>query len=166
MTQAGIAATEAAEGASQDEALEAGNYEVIRARLMEQGRELSRRAEALNQKRKHTFGGTELQVIGNPRIRTENNCVPRDIVQVGGLLLFGYEVLKLTTEGGWYVPNGLMVLAPSAFIVIGLLILIVPSAMLSETLVGGGADFVQRLGDDRIQIPPPPDSVVPQNRAP
>jgi Na+-transporting NADH:ubiquinone oxidoreductase subunit D len=35
---------------------------------------------------------------------------------------FGIEVLKLQSEGGWYVPNGLMVLAPSAFILIGLLI--------------------------------------------
>ncbi len=34
----------------------------------------------------------------------------------------GFEVLKLQSEGGWYVPNGLMVLAPSAFILIGLLI--------------------------------------------
>ena len=36
--------------------------------------------------------------------------------------LLGYEVFKLTSEGGWYVPNGLMVLAPSAFIIIGFLI--------------------------------------------
>ncbi len=33
--------------------------------------------------------------------------------------LFGYTVLAPVTEGGWYVPNGLMVLAPSAFILIG-----------------------------------------------
>ena len=31
-------------------------------------------------------------------------------------------VLVLQSEGGWYMPNGLMLLAPSAFIVIGLLI--------------------------------------------
>jgi Na+-transporting NADH:ubiquinone oxidoreductase subunit D len=36
--------------------------------------------------------------------------------------LFGYEVLSLSTEGGWYVPNGLMLLPPSAFFIIGLLI--------------------------------------------
>lgn len=41
---------------------------------------------------------------------------------LGSGRLFGYEVLKLASEGGWYVPNGLMVLAPSAFVVIGLLI--------------------------------------------
>jgi Na+-transporting NADH:ubiquinone oxidoreductase subunit D len=36
--------------------------------------------------------------------------------------LFGYEVLKLATEQGWYVPNGMMLLPPSAFFIIGLLI--------------------------------------------
>ena len=34
--------------------------------------------------------------------------------------LLGYTVFKLTTEGGWYVSNGLFLLAPSAFILIGL----------------------------------------------
>lgn len=34
--------------------------------------------------------------------------------------LLGYSVFQLTTEGGWYVPNGLFLLAPSAFILIGL----------------------------------------------
>lgn len=36
--------------------------------------------------------------------------------------LFGYEILTLTTEGGWYVPNGLLLLPPSAFFLIGLFI--------------------------------------------
>ncbi len=36
--------------------------------------------------------------------------------------LYGFEILKLTTEGGWYVPNGLMLLSPSAFFIIGFLI--------------------------------------------
>ena len=36
--------------------------------------------------------------------------------------LFGIEILPLVTEGGWYVPNGLMLLAPSAFFIIGLMI--------------------------------------------
>ena len=38
------------------------------------------------------FGGTEMSVVGQCRVRTENNCVPRDIVQIGGRLLFGYNV--------------------------------------------------------------------------
>jgi len=36
--------------------------------------------------------------------------------------LFGFEVMTLVTNGGWYNPNGLMLLAPSAFFIIGLLI--------------------------------------------
>ncbi len=34
----------------------------------------------------------------------------------------GIEVLALTKDGGWYVPNGLMLLPPSAFFLIGLII--------------------------------------------
>jgi len=33
--------------------------------------------------------------------------------------LFGMSVLPLQTEGGWYNPNGLMVLSPGAFFIIG-----------------------------------------------
>ncbi|MEE4278209.1 MAG: NADH:ubiquinone reductase (Na(+)-transporting) subunit D [Halieaceae bacterium] len=36
--------------------------------------------------------------------------------------LFGIEVLPLVTEGGWYNPNGLLLLPPSAFFLIGLFI--------------------------------------------
>ena len=36
--------------------------------------------------------------------------------------LMGFDILPLATEGGWYTPNGLMMLAPSAFVIIGLLI--------------------------------------------
>ena len=36
--------------------------------------------------------------------------------------LFGVQIFALATEGGWYVPNGLMVLAPAAFFLIGLFI--------------------------------------------
>jgi len=35
---------------------------------------------------------------------------------------FGMSVMPLVTEGGWYVPNGLMLLAPAAFFLIGLMI--------------------------------------------
>ena len=36
--------------------------------------------------------------------------------------LLGYEILPLVTSGGWYTPMGLMLLPPSAFFIIGLLI--------------------------------------------
>jgi len=36
--------------------------------------------------------------------------------------LFGQVVLPLVTEGGWYTPNGLMLLSPGAFFLIAFLI--------------------------------------------
>ncbi|MAV30550.1 MAG: NADH:ubiquinone reductase (Na(+)-transporting) subunit D [Cycloclasticus sp.] len=36
--------------------------------------------------------------------------------------LFGVEILSTVNDGGWYVPNGLMLLPPSAFFIIGLMI--------------------------------------------
>ena len=36
--------------------------------------------------------------------------------------LFGIEILPLATEGGWYVSNGMLLLPPSAFFLIGLFI--------------------------------------------
>jgi hypothetical protein len=72
--------------------LEGGSYEVIRARLLKQSEALGTQANALNDKRKALFGGSELAVVGNERVRTENNCVARDIVGVGRYLLFGYNV--------------------------------------------------------------------------
>ncbi len=41
---------------------------------------------------------------------------------VGSGKLFGVQLLPLVTEGGWYTPNGLMVLAPGAFFLIGFFI--------------------------------------------
>jgi len=38
---------------------------------------------------------------------------------LGSGTLWGYTVLKQVAEGGWYVPNGLMLLPPSAFFIIG-----------------------------------------------
>ena len=44
----------------------------------------------------------------------------RELFGAGKLL--GYEILPLVTEGGWYQANGLLLLPPSAFFIIGLLI--------------------------------------------
>lgn len=44
----------------------------------------------------------------------------RELIGSGKVL--GFQVFSLSTDGGWYVPNGLFLLAPSAFILIGLLI--------------------------------------------
>ncbi|MDX1518477.1 MAG: NADH:ubiquinone reductase (Na(+)-transporting) subunit D [Gammaproteobacteria bacterium] len=40
----------------------------------------------------------------------------------GSGTLLGYVILPLASNGGWYVPNGMMLLPPSAFFIIGLLI--------------------------------------------
>jgi len=44
----------------------------------------------------------------------------RELFGTGALL--GYPILPLKSAGGWYEPNGLMVLAPSAFFLIAAII--------------------------------------------
>ncbi len=44
----------------------------------------------------------------------------RELFGTGKLL--GYTILAPVTEDGWYIPNGMMLLSPSAFFIIGLLI--------------------------------------------
>lgn len=71
---------------------EGGAYEVIRKRLLEQGQRLTASVRTLNEARLAEFGSSAMSVIARVRVRTENNCTPRDIVQVGEHLLFGYNV--------------------------------------------------------------------------
>ena len=47
-------------------------------------------------------------------------AVVRELFGTGKL--YGIEIMPLVTEGGWYNPNGLMLLPPSAFFLIGLFI--------------------------------------------
>lgn len=49
--------------------------------------------------------------------------VVRELLGTGKLL--GHTILRLNTEGGVYVPNGLMVLPASAFFLIGILIWVI-----------------------------------------
>lgn len=44
----------------------------------------------------------------------------RELLGSGSLLDF--QLMPVATEGGWYVPNGLMLMPPSAFFLIGLFI--------------------------------------------
>ncbi|HWM92006.1 MAG TPA: DNA repair ATPase [Thermoanaerobaculia bacterium] len=77
-----------------------GTYEIVRDRLLAQARQLGDKAEGLNARRLELFGGGEMAILGSERIRTEHNCVPRDIAVCGDRLLFGYNVffgLKSTT---------------------------------------------------------------------
>ena len=47
-------------------------------------------------------------------------AVIRELFGAGKLM--GFEILPLVTDGGWYNPNGLLLLPPSAFFLIGLFI--------------------------------------------
>ena len=47
-------------------------------------------------------------------------AVIRELFGAGKLL--GIEILPLASNGGWYIPNGLLLLPPSAFFLIGLII--------------------------------------------
>ena len=49
----------------------------------------------------------------------------RELFGAGTLL--GYSILPLTQDGGWYQANGMMLLPPSAFFIIGLLIWVIRS---------------------------------------
>ena len=49
----------------------------------------------------------------------------RELFGAGTLL--GYPILELTQDGGWYQANGLMLLPPSAFFIIGCLIWVIRS---------------------------------------
>ena len=71
---------------------EGGAYEIIRKRLVEQGEQLKEKTASLNAARAAEFGSTDMEVLARTRIRTENNCRGRAIVQVGERLLFGYNV--------------------------------------------------------------------------
>ena len=49
----------------------------------------------------------------------------RELFGFGTLL--SYPILQTTEQGGWYVPNGLLLLPPSAFFLIGFMIWIIRS---------------------------------------
>ncbi|GAA0424908.1 DNA repair ATPase [Cocleimonas flava] len=71
---------------------ESSAYEIIRKRLEQQANDLEAHTKTLNEARLEEFGSSEMSVLGRLRVRTENNCVARDIAQVGDTLIFGYNV--------------------------------------------------------------------------
>ena len=83
----------------QPDELAGGAYELIRQRLVAHGNELRTRLGKLNAGRREVFGSIEPALLSTERISTDNNCVPRDMVPVGNLFLFGYNVhIGLRTE--------------------------------------------------------------------
>jgi Na+-transporting NADH:ubiquinone oxidoreductase subunit D len=79
------------------------------------------RAEAYAMK--HSVGMSFLDGLGNGLGYSAVLIVvatTRELLGAGSLL--GYQILPLAGDGGWYEANGLMLLPPSAFFIIGLLI--------------------------------------------
>ncbi|MCD6060314.1 MAG: ATPase [Moraxellaceae bacterium] len=81
-----------ADSANDQAAAAGGGYEILKRRLETQGVALAEKAKRLNEARIAEFGRSELKLQGRLAARTENNCVARDIVRVGSLLVFGYNV--------------------------------------------------------------------------
>ncbi|MCJ8313303.1 MAG: DNA repair ATPase [Pseudomonadales bacterium] len=76
----------------EDAVTQGSAYELIKKRLQQQANLLEQTSNSLNVLRLEEFGETSMEVIGRVRVRTENNCEARDIVQVKDKLLFGYNV--------------------------------------------------------------------------
>ena len=93
-------ATQALDQTLDQAVAQGGAYEVLRKRLSEQGSRMQGVASALNAQRLQEFGDSRMEIVGRLRVRSEQNSVGRDVVQVGDLLLFGYNVflgLKTST---------------------------------------------------------------------
>ncbi len=72
-----------------EEALEGGSYEILRQRILSLDAAFTDKLKTLNDRRRDIFGSTELKLVAEDRIMTANNCVPRDITNVGDHLVFG-----------------------------------------------------------------------------
>ncbi|MFJ6212532.1 DNA repair ATPase [Streptomyces sp. NPDC092296] len=75
--------------------LDAGTYEVLRARLADRAAELARRARELDGRRRDAFGGTPLEPTAAGRAATARPGVPRDLAAVGSLLVLGVSPTAL-----------------------------------------------------------------------
>ena len=112
------------------ESLDSGTYEIIRKRLQTQKDDLTQRINKLNDARKEVFASSEMKLVANQRISTENSCVARGIIALGNLCLFGYNVhfglrsdIQLsdvfsiyTFENNQFVPQQLNLINDPAFV--------------------------------------------------
>jgi hypothetical protein len=84
------------------QSLEQGTYEILRARLANHAADLRARLERLNAARQEVFGSIKSGLVATERITTKNNCLPRDLIPIGGgRFLFGYNVhlgLRIETQ--------------------------------------------------------------------
>ncbi|PCJ58806.1 MAG: AAA family ATPase [Planctomycetota bacterium] len=72
--------------------LDSGTYEIIKSRLDNHGETLRGKLQELNSKRKEVFGSIATELLKTERITTDNNCIPRDMISIGGFFIFGYNV--------------------------------------------------------------------------
>ncbi|MFF9478323.1 DNA repair ATPase [Streptomyces sp. NPDC014733] len=77
-----------------------GTYEVLRDRLLAAAGELAERARALNARRTEEFGGAGLELRATGRLESAAPCLPGDVVEVGGHLLFGHHPPATVTDPG------------------------------------------------------------------
>ena len=77
--------------------LDTTTYDVVRRRLVEQAEGLGVAVQALDAERRRLFGAVSTELLATHRIRTDNACVPRDIVALmtptGGRFVLGFEVV-------------------------------------------------------------------------
>lgn len=71
---------------------EGGAYEILKARLSQQGHKLKSVSQDFNQQRQDVFGGQDLKLVGKANVQTDARCIPIDMAQVNQQLLFGYHV--------------------------------------------------------------------------
>ncbi len=71
---------------------EGSAYEILKARLSQQGHQLRSLSQHFNQQRQEVFGGQELCLVGKANVQTDARCIPIDMAQVNQQLLFGYHV--------------------------------------------------------------------------
>ncbi|MEU3711709.1 DNA repair ATPase [Streptomyces catenulae] len=73
---------------------------MLRDRLRAAAGELAERARALNARRTEEFGGAGLELAATGRLESAAPCLPGDVVEVGGHLLFGHHPSATVTEPG------------------------------------------------------------------
>ncbi|MFZ3194556.1 MAG: DNA repair ATPase, partial [Moraxellaceae bacterium] len=71
---------------------ESSAFDTIQRRLREQGDRLRQSIVGLNTERTATFGSASMAILGRSRVRTEQNAIARDVVQLGSQLLFGFNL--------------------------------------------------------------------------
>ncbi|MEL6180145.1 MAG: DNA repair ATPase, partial [Myxococcota bacterium] len=87
------------DSAEQTADLAGTNYEVIRRRLNALGDTLADKAGALNTKRQELFASEPMEPrAGSEPIRTEHLCKARDIINIHGRILFGYNINMRRTQ--------------------------------------------------------------------